>query len=88
MELMQTEYRKLYIVETCFPRTGANLLIFFKGLFWEFSAETISIVLVQVIVGVYSFKEHQYMRDGWVILVLYPASIFFVFVLEKVAGLN
>ena len=63
-------------------------LIFFKGLFWEFSAETISIVLVQVIVGVYSFKEHQYMRDGWVILVLYPASIFFVFVLEKVAGLN
>ena len=63
-------------------------LIFFKGLFWEFSAETISIVLVQVIIGVFSFKEHQYMRDGWIILSLYPASIVFVFLLENVAGLN
>ena len=63
-------------------------LIFFKGLFWEFSAETIAIVLVQAVVGLMSFKEHEYMRDAWLILALYPASIILVFLLENVAGLQ
>ena len=64
------------------------MLIYAKNLYWEFSAETISIVLVQVAVGALSFKCHQTMRDAWLILALYPLSIVLVWLLEGPCGLK
>ena len=64
------------------------MLIYAKGLYWEFSAETISIVMVQVAVAVISFRRHQYMREAWAILSLYPVSILLVWILENPCGLK
>jgi Ca2+/Na+ antiporter len=58
-------------------------LIYFKSLLWEFSAETISIVVVQVVMVVYSLKRYHFMRDAWIVLALYPLSLIIVFVLEN-----
>jgi Ca2+/Na+ antiporter len=60
------------------------LLIFSQGLYWEYFAETLSILTVQVIVALYSFKKTHTVFDGFMILSLYPASICLVYLLEFV----
>lgn len=60
------------------------LLIFSQGLYWEYFAETLTILTVQVIVALYSFKKTHTVFDGFCILALYPASIFLVYLLEFV----
>jgi len=62
-------------------------LIFFKNLVWEFSAETISILLVEVaLFFVAQIKTHR-LYHAAIILSLYPASLFTVWLLERL-GLN
>jgi len=63
-------------------------LIFFKGLVWEFSAETIAIVSVELILFGFAMKKTHRIFEASLILSLYPLSIFFVWFLENVAGLN
>ena len=63
-------------------------LIFFKKLEWNFSAETISIVLVQFVMVLISAKKYHYMRDAWIVLALYPVSLLLVWFLEIQVGLS
>ncbi|KAE9259851.1 hypothetical protein PF008_g33261, partial [Phytophthora fragariae] len=58
------------------------------GLVWEFSAETFSILLVELAIGYIAMKKTQRLIDGLVVLLLYPTSIFLVFLLENVLGLD
>ncbi|KAI9911853.1 hypothetical protein PsorP6_009045 [Peronosclerospora sorghi] len=58
------------------------------GLVWEFSAETFSILFVELSIGYIAMKKTQRLLDGLIVLLLYPFSIFLVFLLEKVLGLD
>ncbi|KAE9041041.1 hypothetical protein PR002_g4642 [Phytophthora rubi] len=58
------------------------------GLVWEFSAETLSILLVELAIGYIAMKKTQRLIDGLIVLMLYPTSIFLVFLLENVLGLD
>jgi len=62
-------------------------IIFFKGLAWKFSAETISILFVELAVfGIAQVKTHR-LYHAIIIFSLYPISILLVWLLEHV-GLN
>jgi Ca2+/Na+ antiporter len=65
-------------------------LMYFKagGLVWEFSAETLAILLVELIIGVIALKKTQRLFDAVIVFLLYPASIALVYLLENVAGLD
>lgn len=64
------------------------LLIAVKGLAWQFTAETISILFVEAALGYMSQKKVHRLRDGIFVLLLYPTSIFIVAFLENVVGLD
>jgi Ca2+/Na+ antiporter len=60
-------------------------LIYYQGLAWKFTAETMSIFFVQVLVFVIVKKSQiQTMKDGMVIFACYPLSLVFVAILEAV----
>merc|ERR1719453_1462948 len=63
-------------------------LVYFKGLAWQFTAETISIVFVQLVMGLVSFKTTHSVLLGFMVLLLFPLSLVMVFALEKGLGLN
>jgi len=65
------------------------LLIFVRGLIWQFSAETITILVVEIIMSLMALclKVHKPIHAIF-IFSLYPASIALVAILENVAGLN
>jgi len=63
-------------------------LIFGRGLVWEFSAETIVIVLIEIVLFGFSLKKTHNLLDASIIISLYPFSIFLVWLFENVAGLN
>merc|ERR1719453_2929026 len=59
-------------------------LVYFKGLAWQFTAETISIVAVQLVMAAIVFaKTVQTTLDAFLILSLYPLSMVIVWVLEN-----
>lgn len=62
------------------------LLVFARGFAWEYSAETISIVLVEAVLAVISLKRTQTLRDAVLIAALFPVSIAAVALME--AGKN
>jgi len=57
-------------------------LIVFRGIAWEYTAETIAIVVVQFIVGYFASKSKMRKIEGYIILSLYPLSILLVAGLE------
>ena len=57
-------------------------LIVFRGIAWEYTAETIAIVVVQFIVGMIASKSKMISFDAYLILSLYPLSIVLVASLE------
>merc|ERR1711964_177968 len=62
-------------------------LVYFKGLAWTFKAETASIILVQVLVGLVAMKQRVHtLRSGLLVLLMYPLSLAFVYVLENKLG--
>lgn len=65
------------------------VLIVWKGLAWQFSAETISIIAIQVVIGVIVLlKDTEKLFDGVLILLLYPLALLIVYVLENKMGLD
>jgi len=62
-------------------------LVFFKHLAWEFTAETISIVFIQLLLGmmVY-FRRGMQLYHGFIVLSFYPLSLAIVYVLENELG--
>jgi Ca2+/Na+ antiporter len=64
-------------------------LIWAKGLAWQFTAETISIMLVQWIIGLLAMsKDTMSFFMGWVVLAMYPFCLFVVWYLENVVHLD
>lgn len=63
------------------------LLVFIKRLAWEFAAETLAIMCVQLTVGILAQKTTFRLLDAWIILSLYPSCILIVVLLEAM-GLN
>jgi hypothetical protein len=61
-------------------------LIYFRGLVWAFTAETLAILLVTWIVGIIgSIKTDWSLVWTFPIIALYPFSLFFVWLLETTA---
>ena len=58
------------------------VLIFSQGLAWEFSAETLAILFVQVCMACFAFKTTHTVLDALCILALYPISLLMVAALE------
>jgi len=62
-------------------------LVYFRGLAWEFTAETLAIIAIQLMIGlmVY-FRKGMLLIHGCVILLFYPLALMIVFVLENYVG--
>jgi len=58
-------------------------LIYFRGLAWSYSAETIAIILVQLILAIYAQQKLMTAMRGWLVMTLFPLSILFVWGLER-----
>ena len=63
-------------------------LVFFKNLIWEFTAETVSIIFVELALFLFTFKRTHTGLDALLIVALYPLSLLVVWLLENVANLN
>jgi len=64
-------------------------LVYFKNLAWEFTAETVSIVIAQILVCISVLgRDHMSLLTGVVILGVYPVSLLTVYVLENYCGLD
>jgi Ca2+/Na+ antiporter len=57
------------------------LVVFTQGLYYEFFAETLAILVVEVIVAIYAFKGLNTVADGFFILSLFPLSLVFTYLL-------
>mmetsp|Transcript_43879 Transcript_43879/g.92311 ORF Transcript_43879/g.92311 Transcript_43879/m.92311 type:complete len:562 (-) Transcript_43879:211-1896(-) len=57
-------------------------LIFFRGLAWQYSAETISIILVQFVMGVWALRDKMSTLTATIVFSLFPLSVLFVALLE------
>ena len=57
-------------------------LVYFKGLSWEYFAETVAIILCQAGVAFASMKETQSMGTAYMVVMLYPACLLLVASLE------
>eukprot|EP00656_Telonema_subtile_P048703 TRINITY_DN5874_c0_g1_i1.p1 TRINITY_DN5874_c0_g1~~TRINITY_DN5874_c0_g1_i1.p1 ORF type:complete len:368 (-),score=91.61 TRINITY_DN5874_c0_g1_i1:118-1221(-) len=64
------------------------IIVVAKDLKWEYTAETVSILAIQLVMFYYTQKKNQRLLDAFVILSLYPLSIGLVAFLENVANLN
>ena len=53
-------------------------LIFFQNLAWKFSAETIAVVLVEIMVGIVALRPTMELYVGYGMLCLFPLSIGFI----------
>jgi Ca2+/Na+ antiporter len=62
-------------------------LVYFKRLAWEFSAETIAIVSIQVVIGILVLmRSEQKLLEALVVISLYPLSLGLVWALENKLG--
>lgn len=62
-------------------------LVYFQNLAWEFSAETIAIMLIQVMIALSCvFRRVHRLLDAFFILSLYPLCLATVYVLENYVG--
>mmetsp|Transcript_87592 Transcript_87592/g.252601 ORF Transcript_87592/g.252601 Transcript_87592/m.252601 type:complete len:576 (-) Transcript_87592:130-1857(-) len=64
-------------------------LVYTKNLAWEFSAETIAIIVIELAIGaLVMFRSTQRLLDGVIVLSLYPLALLIVWTLENVVGLD
>lgn len=63
-------------------------LICIKGLAWQFTAETISILFVELVVFFFSQKKIMTLQDGYIVLAMFPMALIVVLFLENVLGLD
>ena len=57
-------------------------LIYFRGLAWQYSAETISIILVQFGMGAWALRKKMSALTAMIVLALFPLSVLFIALLE------
>jgi len=64
-------------------------LICFQGLAWKFTAETLAIFFVQVVIALLVLKQKQQtMLTAFLILALFPLCLLAVYVLQNVIGID
>jgi len=64
-------------------------LIYARGLAWQFTAETVAIMLIQWIIGILAIvKDTQSFFMGWVVLSCYPLCLAIVWYLENIMKLD
>merc|ERR1712217_556047 len=64
-------------------------LIYLQGLAWQFTAETIAMVLIQWIIGIIAItSKTQTVVTAIIILACYPGCLFVVWFLENKVGLD
>merc|ERR1712000_195777 len=63
-------------------------LIYFQGLAWKFTAETISIMAIQWMIGAIAMQKVQSLFTGIIVLGCYPLCLALVYCLEEFAGLD
>lgn len=61
-----------------------TLLVYTQGLAWEYFAETLSILIVQVLIGVMALKKTHTLIDAFLVLLIFPLSLVFVALLESI----
>lgn len=59
-------------------------LIYFRGLAWQYTAETIAIVVSQMLVGFLAYTDTMTTARGLLILSIFPLSLLMVAGLESV----
>jgi len=64
------------------------LLVAVKGLAWQFAAETLTILVVEVIMGLMAAKKMHTLGDGLFVLSLFPASLAGIYFLQNVLGFD
>lgn len=64
------------------------LIVYVKKLEWTFSAETISILLIQIMMAIMAQKSVHRLVDAVVIISLYPASLLVVALIESFTSLD
>ncbi len=64
------------------------VLIFARGLAWTFTAETVSIVVIELLVMLMACKKVFTLCDAFIILAFYPLALGVVLLLETVVGLD
>lgn len=57
-------------------------LIYFRGLAWQYSAETISIIAAQFIMGTWAQQDKMSTYHAYYVFALFPLSILFVAIME------
>lgn len=64
-------------------------LIYKQGLAWQFTAETLAMVLIQWVIGLLAIKcKTQTFTTGVLILLCYPGCLALVWILENLVGLD
>ena len=63
-------------------------LIYFQDLYWAFSAETLSILFVELVMLFVAAKSSHRVVDGLYVLSLYPICLLMVWVLENEVGFD
>jgi Ca2+/Na+ antiporter len=64
-------------------------LIYFKKLAWQFTAETVSIMVIQWLIGIIAITQSvQKFAIGFLILACYPACLAIVYVMENHLGFD
>jgi len=63
-------------------------IVYFRGLSWSFSAEVITVLFVIVSVGLNALKETIHLWQALLVLLLYPFSIYMVYFMENIIGLD
>lgn len=64
-------------------------LIYFKGLAWKFTAETVSIILIQWIIGLLAIsRKTMTFFMGFIVLLCYPLCLLVVYYLENFTFLD
>lgn len=64
------------------------LLIFVRKLAWQFSAETISILVIQILMVLFMHKRVHRLFDACVVITFYPLCLVMVALLEGPGGLD
>jgi Ca2+/H+ antiporter len=62
-------------------------LIWWQSLEWNFSAEVLSIVLVEFAVGVFALKPVHTLQDAYYIASMFPLSLVLVWILNNIVGM-
>jgi Ca2+/Na+ antiporter len=70
------------IMNNTFVLSIFTLLVYIKGLSWEYFAETLAILCAQIAIGILALKDKQTIWDALVVVSVFPISLVFVAVLE------